>query len=141
MGHVSPRPPHRNPRLLALVALGGAAGSVARYAVSLAVPATASGWPLGTLTVNVVGAFALGLLLTALARRGPETPQVRLVRLTVGTGVLGGFTTWSSFALETERLLADGAVLVAAGYVGASLVVGTLAATAGVLLGSRVRVR
>jgi CrcB protein len=61
------------------------------------------------------------------------------LRLTVGTGVLGGFTTWSSFALEAERLLADGAALVAAGYVAVTLVVGTAAAVVGVLLGQRVR--
>lgn len=135
----SPRPaPHRDLRLLGLVALGGAVGSVLRYAVALTLPPTTTGWPLGTLVVNVVGAFALGFLLEALARRGPETRRQQRLRLTVGTGVLGGFTTWSSFALEAERLLSDGAALVAVGYVAATLVAGTLAAVAGVLLGQRV---
>ncbi|ACZ32281.1 Camphor resistance CrcB protein [Xylanimonas cellulosilytica DSM 15894] len=129
--------PHRDPRLLGLVALGGAVGSVLRYAVALALPPTTSGWPLGTLVVNVIGAGALGFLLAALARRGPETQRLQRLRLTLGTGLLGGFTTWSSFALETERLLHDGAALVAAGYVSASLVVGTLAAVVGILLGQR----
>ncbi|WP_342586075.1 fluoride efflux transporter CrcB [Xylanimonas protaetiae] len=135
---VPPPPPHRDPRLLGLVALGGAAGSVARYAVALALPPTGSGWPLGTLVVNVVGALLLGFLLEALARRGPESRRLQRLRLTLGTGVLGGFTTWSSFALETERLLHDGAVLVAVGYMAATLVAGTLAAVVGVLLAQRV---
>jgi len=129
--------PHRDLRFLGLVALGGAVGSVLRHAVSLAAPQP-GGWPLGTLVVNVVGAFALGLLLEVLAGRGPETRALRRVRLTFGTGLLGGFTTYSSLALEVERLVADGALAVALGYAAASLVVGTLAALLGVALGSRV---
>ncbi|PZR53321.1 CrcB family protein [Xylanimonas oleitrophica] len=129
--------PHRDVRLLGLVALGGALGSVLRYAVSLVTPAP-GGWPLATLSVNVLGAFLLGFLLEALARRGPETRRLQRLRLTLGTGVLGGFTTYSSFALEIERLPQDGAAAVAVGYAAATLVVGTLAAVVGVALGARV---
>lgn len=137
MGPVTPtRLPHHDPRLLGLVTLGGAVGSVLRYAVSLVTPQP-QGWPLGTLAVNVVGAFALGLLLEGLARRGPETPARRRVRLTLGTGLLGGFTTYSSLALEVERLLSDGAVGVAVGYAAATLLAGTVAAVVGVALGVR----
>jgi CrcB protein len=85
-----------------------------------------------TLLENVVGAFLLGALLEALVRRGDETPGVRRVRLGVGTGFLGGFTTFSSLAIEAERLLADGAVGTAVGYVSVSLVLGFLACLAGV---------
>ena len=131
-----PRPPHRDPRLLGLVALGGAAGSVLRYGVWLATPQP-GGWPLGTLAVNVLGAFALGVLLEVLAGRSPQTPAARRLRLTLGTGLLGGFTTYSSLALEVERLLSDGATAVALGYAATSLVVGTLAAVLGVALGAR----
>lgn len=138
MGSMTPTvPPHRDLRLLGLVALGGALGSVLRYAVWLAMPRP-DGWPLGTLAANVAGAFALGLLLEAFARRGPQTPRLLRLRLTLGTGLLGGFTTYSSLALEVERLLSDGRAGVAAGYVAASLVVGTIAALLGVTLGARV---
>jgi CrcB protein len=134
---VERRAPHRDWRLVGWVALGGATGSVLRHAAALALPAP-GGWPLGTLAVNVVGAFLLGLLLEAVARRGPETRRLQRLRLTLGTGVLGGFTTYSSFALEIDRLLRDGAAALAAGYVGASLVLGTLAALGGVVAGARV---
>ncbi len=133
------RAPHRDLRLLALVAAGGAAGSMARYGVGLLLPPSSGGWPWGTFAVNVLGAFLLGWLLEAVARRGPETPRLRRVRLFAGTGVLGGFTTYSSLALETTGLTGDGAWLVAAGYVGATLVLGTLAALLGALLGLRGR--
>ncbi len=131
------RVPHRDWRLVGWVALGGAVGSALRYAAALALP-TPGGWPLGTLAVNVVGAFLLGLLLEAVARRGPETRRLQRLRLTLGTGVLGGFTTYSSFALEVDQLLRDGAAALAVGYLGASLVLGTLAALAGVAAGARV---
>jgi CrcB protein len=108
---------------------------VLRYATALALPVPA-GFPLGTFAVNVVGAFVLGWLLTFLGRREPETPTRRNLRLGIGTGVLGGFTTYSSFALEAERLLAAGNLPVAGAYVAATLIVGTLAAWLGVLLGS-----
>ncbi|PFG44709.1 CrcB protein [Isoptericola jiangsuensis] len=131
------RPPHRDPRLLALVAAGGALGSVLRYAVALALPHASAGWPWPTFTVNFVGAFVLGWLLETLARRGPESPRLRAVRLFAGTGVLGGFTTYSALGLELTRLAQDGAWGVAVAYAAATLAVGTTAALAGVLLGSR----
>lgn len=127
------RPAHHDPRLVLLVAVGGAAGSAARYLVSSHLHPV-GGWPVATLAENVLGAFLLGLLLEALVRRGAETPGARRVRLTLGTGVLGGFTTFSSLAIETERLLVDGAAGTAAGYVAASLVLGVLACLGGVLL-------
>ena len=132
-----PRPAHRDLRLVGLVALGGAIGSVLRYAVALALPVHDGGWPLATLTVNVVGAFALGWLLEGLAGRGRETLRVRRLRLFAGTGLLGGFTTYSSLALETERLLAAGDVALALAYLSVTLVVGSLAAAAGVAVGLR----
>ncbi|MFF1530064.1 fluoride efflux transporter FluC [Cellulomonas sp. NPDC058312] len=123
--------------LALLVGAGGALGSLGRYALARAMPVT-HGWPVGTLTANLLGAFALGVLLEVLGRRGPETPGVLRLRLALGTGVLGGFTTFSSLALETERLLAAGAVGTAAAYAGTSLVAGVLCAGAGVLAGRAV---
>lgn len=125
------RPAHRRAGLALLVAIGGAAGSLGRYLVAEALPPQ-HGWPVGTLTANLVGAFLLGALLEYLGRRGPETPGVQRVRLALGTGVLGGFTTFSSLALETERLLAAGAVGTALGYAAASLVLGLGCAVTGI---------
>ena len=118
-----------------LVGVGGVAGTVARYEVSLLVPAT-RGWPLATLAVNVSGAFLLGLLLERLARADAVTRWRRPVRLLLGTGFLGSFTTFSSFAVETERLLAYGSGGTAAGYLSVSLVAGLAACVAGVVTGS-----
>ncbi|MDO8149862.1 CrcB family protein [Isoptericola sp. b408] len=131
------RHPHRDVRLVALVAAGGAVGSVARYGVSLALPPGSGGWPWATLAVNVLGAFLLGWLLEAVARRGLETPRLRRVRLFLGTGLLGGFTTYSALALEATALTGDGAWPLAVAYVAATLVLGTLAALLGILLGLR----
>lgn len=127
----APRPAHRQGALALLVAAGGAVGSLGRYGLAQAMPPQ-HGWPVGTLTANLVGAFLLGVLLEVLGRRGPETPGVQQVRLALGTGVLGGFTTFSSLALETERLLAAGSAGTALGYAGLTLVAGVLAAAGGV---------
>jgi CrcB protein len=119
-----------------LVAAGGAVGTLVRWAVSEVVP-TADGFPLATLAVNVVGSFVLGLLLERLTRRGPETPSGRRWRLGLGTGFCGGLTTWSSFAVEVDRLTSTGAVGTAAGYALASLAAGLLAVVAGTALAAR----
>jgi CrcB protein len=124
-----------SPPLVAVVAAGGAVGTVARYSLTHAV-GQVGGWPLGTLTENVVGAFLLGLLLETFVRLGPEGPRQRLLRLGLGTGVLGGFTTFSSLALELEHLLADERFGIAVGYAVASLVLGLAACLGGVALGA-----
>jgi fluoride exporter len=84
------------------VALGGALGSVSRYGVSRLWPAVPGGFPVATLTVNLLGSFAIGLLYIWVASRpgiGGDT-----ARLFWMTGVLGGFTTYSAFALEATLL-------------------------------------
>lgn len=132
------RPHHTDPLLVVSVAVGGALGSLARYGLNVAVPAGA-GWPLATLVENLLGAFLLGLLLQVLLRAGRETPRRRWLRLTLGTGVLGGFTTYSAFALELHGLLADGRAWLALGYAATTVVGGTLTCLAGVALAGRVR--
>ena len=119
-----------------LVVAGGVVGTLCRYGIGESLP-TVRGWPLATLIVNVVGAFALGVLIERLAAVGPGRPRLRDVRLLVGTGFLGSFTTYSSFAVETERLLADGAYGTAIGYCAASLVLGLAACLGGIAVAVR----
>lgn len=121
------------------VALGGALGSTARYLVSLAYlrvfgPAVVSGLPLGTFTVNVVGSFALGWLSHWGAGRMLLGVDVRLL---LGTGVLGGFTTYSSFNQETLRMLHGGDSFRAVLYAIGTLLVCLLAGAAGMWLSLR----
>jgi CrcB protein len=111
-----------------LVALGGAAGSVARYGAYRLWPVAGGGWPVATLTVNVVGSFAIGLLYMYVAARAGSAENARLFWM---TGVLGGFTTYSAFALETVLL---GFSTAGVAYVAAT-VIGCLAAA---LLGMKV---
>lgn len=91
----------------AWVALGGAVGAVARYGVALAFAplAARAGFPLGILAINVLGSFLLGLTV-ALVGRG-VWPEV--ARLAFGTGVLGAFTTFSTFSVDVDELLGRGA--------------------------------
>jgi CrcB protein len=84
-----------------LVAIGGATGSVARYGAYRLWPSAGGGWPVATLAVNVLGSFAIGLLYMYVAARGASPDNARLFWM---TGVLGGFTTYSAFALESALL-------------------------------------
>jgi CrcB protein len=123
---------HLTPTFIALVALGGAGGSLARHGVELLL-GTSDGLPVGTLTVNLVGAFALGALLEGLVTRGSDAGHRRAARLLVGTGFLGGFTTFSALAVEADGLLRDGRIGLALGYVLTTVVVGLVASLAGIL--------
>lgn len=112
-----------------LVALGGALGAVARFATGVGLARWLGlAFPWGTLTVNIVGGLAMGVLV---ARVGPEQEALRLA---LGVGVLGGFTTFSAFSLETVRLMAHQPGL-AALYVIASVVLSVGACWAGLSLG------
>lgn len=111
------------------VALGGALGSMARYGVNI-LAGRVTGLPLGTLTVNIAGSFAMGLLASVLALRGGQHLAPLLL-----TGVLGGFTTFSAFSLDTLTLWQRGAAGLALGYVAASVLLSLAAVTAGLALG------
>lgn len=111
------------------VALGGALGSMARYGVNI-LAGRVTGLPLGTLTVNIAGCFAMGLLASVLALRGGQHLAPLLL-----TGVLGGFTTFSAFSLDTLTLWQRGAAGLALGYVAASVLLSLAAVAAGLALG------
>ncbi len=114
----------------AVVGVGGAVGSLARWAVAVRTP-DGSRLPWGTLVVNVTGAFALGLLVVLVARRRPRS---RYVLPFLGTGLLGGYTTFSAVMLELRDLGAASRPGAGAAYVALTLVLGIGAAVAGMAL-------
>ncbi|MET0313357.1 MAG: fluoride efflux transporter CrcB [Hansschlegelia sp.] len=115
-----------------LVALGGALGSVARYFVNVGTArAFGLGFPWGTLTVNVVGGFVMGLLAALLAAKGGSN-ELRVFLL---TGILGGFTTFSAFSLDAVTLWERGEAGLAGTYVAASILVSIAALFGGLALG------
>ena len=121
--------------LLAAVALGGVVGSEARYALTVAFP-DGDGVPWTTFAVNVLGCLAIGVLMAGVRRRwGVRRP---LLRPFAGVGVLGGFTTFSAYAVGVERLLDAGRLAPALAYVVLTPVAAVAAAAAGLTLGRRV---
>ncbi|GAB2472826.1 fluoride efflux transporter FluC [Xylanimonas ulmi] len=115
-----------------LVALGGCVGVAARYGLEERFPASPGAWPWTTFWINVVGSLLLGALLETLLRTGPDDGWRRTARLGCGTGVMGGFTTYSTFAVETVRLAEGGQVWLGVGYALASVALGILAAVVGI---------
>jgi fluoride exporter len=113
-----------------LVGLGGALGSLARYGAYRLWPQSPGGWPVPTFTVNLLGSFAIGLLYMYVAARGATADNARLFWM---TGVLGGFTTYSAFALESALL---GFSMTGVLYVTATVIVCLLAAVAGMKMGT-----
>jgi fluoride exporter len=116
------------------VALGGAIGSAARYLVS--------GWfaarfgpafPYGTFVINVTGSFIIGLFLAFAQDRVSLSPYWRLF---FAVGVVGGYTTFSTFEYESVRLLQDGQMLLAASYLVGSVVLGAIGTIAGIAVGT-----
>lgn len=115
-----------------LVALGGALGSMARYGAAAGVNRWAqSAFPWGTLFVNIVGSFLIGLVMVLLLKMGEWRENSRLLLV---TGVMGGFTTFSSFSWETWKLVEEGRLAWALGNVLTSVAVCLLATIAGALL-------
>ena len=125
------------PACLALVAAGGCTGTLVRAALERAWPASPGHLPVTTLALNIVGALALGLLLGALGEGRPR------LRLALGTGVLGGLTTHSTFILESHRLLTPGGdgghPVLGTAYLVGSMVAGLVAAGLGLWLADRLR--
>jgi len=116
-----------------LVGLGGFIGANARFVVARLVGALVeTRFPLGTFVINVSGSFLLGILGAIVAQK--MTPNSEAMRLALGVGFLGGFTTFSTFEFETHALLEDGSWLTAATNMFASLFVGLLALRAGIVV-------
>ena len=127
-------PPRIHGSVVAAVALGGALGSAARWAVAEAMPHASGQLPWATLLTNVVGCALIGVLMVLVAERWPDR---RLVRPFLGTGILGGFTTFSTYVVDTRTLVATGHAAVATAYLLGTLVAGLLAVVAGLRLTER----
>jgi fluoride exporter len=116
------------------VALGGAIGAVARYLTSLgAVRLMGAGFPWGTLAVNVLGSFLMGLLVVLLAQKD----ATRLAPFLL-TGILGGFTTFSAFSLDALAMYERGETMLAGFYVGASVILSLSALAVAMVLAREV---
>ncbi|WP_024793716.1 fluoride efflux transporter FluC [Tomitella biformata] len=120
------------------MAVGGFLGALARFELGEAFPQTAGQWPATTFAINVAGAFALGVLLEALLRLGPDSGWRQRVRLGAGTGVLGAFTTYSALAVDTALLLRAGQQWSALSYAGGTVLAGLVATLLGIAVGARV---
>ncbi|WP_404380042.1 CrcB family protein [Knoellia locipacati] len=123
-----------DPALLVGIAGGGVVGSLGRYAVGLVLPHPVGSFPWSTIVVNLTGAVAMGLLVAFLLGRPGSH---RLARPVVGVGLLGGWTTFSAFAIDVVTLLETGHGGEAAAYVLASFLGGVLAVTLGSTVGQR----
>lgn len=107
-----------NGSAVAVVALGGALGALARYGLAQGLPGRPWHFPLATFLTNVAGCFAIGVLMVAVTEIWAAH---RLLRPFLGVGVLGGFTTFSTYANEVRQLLAPGTIVVAAAYLAGTL--------------------
>ncbi|MDT7567232.1 MAG: fluoride exporter [Pseudonocardiales bacterium] len=112
------------------VAAGGALGALARYGLALAIPPVPGHFPLATFLTNVVGGLLIGVLIVVLTELTTPHP---LARPFLVTGILGGFTTFSTYAVDVEHLLAAHAVGVALGYLMGTLVAALAATWVGIL--------
>ena len=110
--------------MVAAIAVGGAIGAAARYLVGIAWPTPGGSLPWATLMINVVGCALIGVLMVLVSE---VWIQQRLLRPFLGTGVLGGFTTFSTYAVDIQQLIADGHPVTALIYLAAT-VVGAIAA-------------
>lgn len=116
-----------------IVGLGGGIGAILRYLISsidLGPDGTLGGFPIKTFIINILGALVIGMVAALAARNGLSDRWTTFLKV----GICGGFTTFSSFALETDQLLARGATGTAVLYVCLSVVLGVLA----VMLGQRI---
>jgi CrcB protein len=117
--------------IVASVAAGGAIGSVARYAVATIQNPTWTGFPYGIFIVNVSGGFVMGVLTELMALKFNVSPEVRAF---LTTGIMGGYTTFSTFSLESALLIQRGAYVTASGYIVGSAILSIAALFCGLWL-------
>ncbi|RDG36246.1 fluoride efflux transporter CrcB [Streptomyces corynorhini] len=138
-GHPRRKPPRERVRdqwrPVAVVALGGAIGASARYAASLIWPTAPGAFPWTTLIVNAAGCAVIGVFMVVITELWRAHP---LVRPFFGTGVLGGFTTFSTYAVDIQRLVADGRARTGLAYLGLTLIAAFCAVWGAVWLTRRV---
>ena len=116
-------------KMLFVIGTGSFFGGILRYLLSQFVQSKfLSAFPFGTLTVNIIGCFLIGLVF-GLTDRGTLTPEWRLF---LATGLIGGFTTFSAFSFETVGLLRDGQLLYATAYIVGTVIIGLLATFIGI---------
>ena len=115
-----------------LVMAGGAVGAALRFQLSRMLPASAGGWPWPTFAANVAGGLAMGVLAAWALRQGDADEPMRLL---LGVGLLGGFTTFSAFSLEMVMMVERGQMMLAASYALASVLLALIAIFAGLALG------
>ena len=121
-------------------AVGGALGASARYAMELLIPPVRDGWPTATFVVNMTGAFVLGVIIVLAARFAPDPESsvtTRRVRPFLVTGVLGGYTTFSTYMVEAHGLLDTGQPVLLATYIFGSLLLGVLLVGIGMAVANR----
>lgn len=114
--------------VLGVIAVGGGLGALARYGLAQALPTRPGHFPWGTFTTNVLGCLLIGVLMVLITE---VWSAHRLVRPFLGVGILGGFTTFSTYAVETRGLLHPGAVELAFTYLAGTLIAAMLSVTAG----------
>jgi len=125
----------RTVRPYVVVAVGGALGALARYGVQLGLPHSPGAWPWATVAVNLTGCLLIGLLLAVLLARAPDHPWLRPF---LATGVLGGYTTFSTFSVDAVQLVEAGRWPQAVAYLLVSVVGGLAAVVLGLGVGRRV---
>jgi fluoride exporter len=118
----------RNMKSVISVMIGGALGAALRYGVARVLPISSGGWPWATFVANVAGGLAMGVLAAWVLRQGEAAEPMRLF---LGVGLLGGFTTFSAFSLEMAMMVERGQVTLAFGYAVASVVLALAALFAG----------
>lgn len=119
--------------MIAVIAAGGALGALARHGLQVALPAGPADFPWATFLVNVSGCLLIGVLMALITRR-----THRLVRPFFGVGVLGGYTTFSTYAVEFQRVAGAGAPLTGLAYVAGTMAAALAAVAAGMWLTRRV---
>jgi CrcB protein len=117
-----------HPKVLGAIALGGVIGAEARYGLALALPHHPGSWPWATLLTNLSGSLLIGVLMAVLARAAHPS---QLARPFLGVGILGGFTTFSTYAVDLREQIGHGHPAAAAAYLLVSLVGGVLAVVLG----------